>query len=507
MLGIRQWLASLPGIRNDQTPCGLIFPGDIVERNDSRYPTLVRGFNQRFVGTPDYIHLCGDLSQVLNAVQKAVDANKRITVRGGGHCYEDFVSGNHDGVIVDLSPLRSVYREGNLYCIEGGCTLWDVYTQLYREYGVTIPGGSCYSVGAGGHIIGGGYGLLSRKHGLTVDRLSAVEVVHVDHNGKARLVSVNRDSTHPAEQNLFWGHTGGGGGNFGIVTKYWFKDPPQAPEYAWVVSLAWNWADLQKAQFFELVRKYGDFFCHHSEPDSPYRDLFALLALNHKDSGQIAMTVQYVGDRPELMDEFIEAIRPDGVDFVPCQRGFAYHPMLATPSVQRVKLTWLEATQNLNVSGPTRRGKYKSAYMIEPFPETQLEVMWDYLTTPRYGDLPNALLQVDSYGCQINAVAADATAVPQRSSILKLQYQVYWVHQKEDERHLQWIRDFYQQMYGPKGPYPDGLVDGCYVNYPDVDLVDWQYLYYKEGYSRLQQVKQRWDPLNIFNHAQSIELP
>ncbi len=88
-----------------------------------------------------------------------------------------------------------------------------------------------------------------------------------------------------------------------------------------------------------------------------------------------------------------------------------------------------------------------------------------------------------------------------------LQYQTYWTEPKDDANNLKWIRSFYTAMYGSRGPYPDGTVDGCYVNYPDVDLSDWQYLYYKDNYPKLQQVKQRWDPLNVFNHQQSIELP
>jgi FAD/FMN-containing dehydrogenase len=90
---------------------------------------------------------------------------------------------------------------------------------------------------------------------------------------------------------------------------------------------------------------------------------------------------------------------------------------------------------------------------------------------------------------------------------MKLQYQTYWTDPAQDDDNLSWIRDFYTAMYGPDGPVPDAIMDGCYVNYPDVDLVDWQHLYYKDNYPRLQQAKQSWDPGNVFNHQQSIELP
>jgi hypothetical protein len=95
-------------------------------------------------------------------------------------------------------------------------------------------------------------------------------------------------------------------------------------------------------------------------------------------------------------------------------------------------LPWLQATRTSNGSGPNRRGKYKSAYMITGFPDGQIRAIYGALTDARYSN-PQALLQVDSYGGQVNAVAPDATAVAQRSSIMKLQYQTYWTSPEDDE--------------------------------------------------------------------------
>ena len=86
------------------SPATPIYPGEQVPPGDPRYSTLVRGFNLRWVGKPAYVALCGDTAQVVQAVQRAVDDGRRITVRGGGHCYEDFVSDNDGGVIIDLPP-------------------------------------------------------------------------------------------------------------------------------------------------------------------------------------------------------------------------------------------------------------------------------------------------------------------------------------------------------------------------------------------------------------------
>ncbi|HEY0736599.1 MAG TPA: FAD-binding oxidoreductase [Herpetosiphonaceae bacterium] len=491
-----------------------VFPGSQVVPDDPRYATLVRGFNQRFVGQPSYVQVCGDTTQLVQAVQRAVDADLRITVRGGGHCYEGFVSCNDGGVILDLSPLNAVYYDSTAdrFCIEGGCTLWNVYSQLYKEYGRTLPGGSCYSVGAGGHIIGGGYGLLSRKYGLIVDHLQAVEVVYVTRDRVAKVIEVRADSPTAEERDLFWAHQGGGGGNFGIVTKYWFKDPPQAPSAAYLASVAWDWDSMTYEAFVELVRSYGSFLQKNSDPGRPYQDLFTLLHLTRKEASQIVLTIQTVSDQPDLLQSAIAEIAPRSLTLSPQRVPVGYHHYVPHVSLNESGtasgrwMPWLEATQTLNPSGPNQRGKYKSAYMIQPFPQQQIDTIWHFLTESSYHN-PQALLQVDSYGCQINTVAPDATPVPQRSSIMKLQYQTYWTDPDQDQEHLRWIRDFYTAMYGPKGPYPDAVMDGCYVNYPDVDLEDWPYLYYKDNYPRLQRTKARWDALNIFHHQQSIRLP
>ncbi len=495
-----------------------VFPGATVGPDDPRYGALSTGFNRRFSGAPAYIRLCGDAAQVVRAVQDALDAGKRPTVRSGGHCYEGFVSDNPGGVIIDLSPLRGVYADpelGGAYCVEAGCTLWNVYVALYKEYGVTIPGGSCYSVGAGGHVMGGGYGLLSRKHGLTVDHLVAVEVVCVGADRRAALVLARRGDPDPARRALFWAHTGGGGGNFGIVTRYWFSpDLPRAPKTAWINSTAWNWSELGREQFAELVDGYGRFFAAHAAPGDPYDGLFALfhLTMNNSAAAQLVLTTQYVGDGPDPLTEFVATIdrgsrrtaRP-----VAQLAPVGHHGLITHPGPY-LELPWIEATQTFDGSGPNRRGKYKSAYMRQPFPAAQIDAMWDALDGPAAHGAAlassAALLQIDSYGCQVNAVAPDATAVAQRSSILKLQYQIYWNDERRDPENLAWIRDFYRAVYADSGgePLPNGLTDGCFVNYCDTDLVRWPELYYKGGYAKLVEVKHAWDPHDVFRHAQSI---
>jgi hypothetical protein len=457
---------------------------------DPRYDTMRMGFNQRWVGAPAYIQLVNNADDTIQAVQQALDRRLRITVRGGGHCYENFSSGNYGGVIIDLSNMQDVYmdRPGRV-CVQGGATLWNVYETLFKNYDLALPGGSCYSVGVGGHIVGGGYGLLSRQFGLVVDYLTGVDVVCVNRHRQARLVRARRGD--PKTEWLLWAHTGGGGGNFGIVTAYYFTGLPRPPEQVKVAITVWQWADLTEASFATLLRNFGNFMRANSSPSSPYAGLFALIHAFHRSAGKISMTTQVAGPAFDLLDTFLTQLN-------------AGMPIPPTTSV--VTLPWLQATQWLNGSGRNQRGKYKSAYMKSPFPERQIGAIWSALTDEHYKN-PQALLQIDSYGCQVNAVGPHATAVPQRSSIMKLQYQTYWADRKDDDVNLRWINNFYANVYSDTAgvPVSNRVTDGCFINYPDVDLpASWPTLYYKSSYRRLQVVKAQWDPRNVFNHAQSI---
>jgi FAD/FMN-containing dehydrogenase len=536
--------------------------------DDARYDALRRGFNQRWIAHPDYVVVATSADDVTAALgkflSKPANASRRITVRSGGHCYENFVSAEDVGVIIDVSQMNRVYFDTsmNAYCVEAGATNWNSTTQLYRTTGRALPGGSCYSVGSGGHISGGGYGLLSRMFGLTVDYLYAVEVVTAADGETPTVTVARKDSSDPALRDLWWAHTGGGGGNFGVITRYWFRDLPEPPAQVLLRSLAWKWEDfLERPDLFKsLVRRYGEFFTHEHVGTGPafihhydYRDMFTLLKLTHVSAGKVGLIVQMDGTDEHaherlqaFLDYITEGFASEGVPYIAetalDQQMGEHGPQgeLFTPT----RLPWLTATQSLNDSGPNRCGKYKSAYHTERFTEDQIDAIHRHLTDEHYSN-PDALLQVDSYGGAVNDVAPDATAVPQRSSVLKLQYQAYWTWDTDaddngvfDYRdaekdpmiaapHLKWIRDFYQDVYQTTGGVPavsdptlpasqSSNTDGCYVNYPDIDLSDeelntsgqpWHQLYYKNNYTRLQKAKKHWDPHNVFRHGQSIELP
>ncbi|MEU3654331.1 BBE domain-containing protein [Streptomyces sp. NPDC032161] len=513
-------------------------PGSITPDDKTRYETLSQGFNQRFGSRPEYIRLIQDEDDAVVQLNRALGEGLRPTVRAGGHCYEGFVD-NTGGVILDLSPMRRVYAGKDVfgeptYVVEAGATNWDICTTLFREFGVTVPGGSCYSVGAGGHVCGGGYGLLSREHGLTVDHLVQVDVVTVRNGKEAEVTKAHKNDRDQAKRDLFWAHTGGGGGNFGIILRYHFANLPEPPENVWISNVAWSWDDLHKKaedgrrNFDVLVDNFGRFFAEHSaEDENVFNHLFVLFRLTHKSSKNVTLTCQWTKDDPADLKKFLEYLESGMTASATAQ----LHPVgsffLPYPDMHR-KMPWFQATMTLNGSGPNQRGKYKSAYHRKPFTKVQIRAFWDWLTRdePRI-DLEHTLVQIDSYGCRINARESAETAVPQRDSIMKLQYQTYWTDESKDEAHLGYLRGLYTDVYKETGGIPevsssrkedkhyDITTDGAYVNYPDIDLgtnglgekSDYARLYYHQNYARLQQIKQEWDPKNHFRHAQSITRP
>lgn len=503
----------------DTTTAPPPYPGATVTSADPRYADLVRSWNGRFVGTPDYVRVVGTADEVKQALSSAVQASKQVAVRSGGHCLESFVTDPSVRVQIDMSTMSSIYYDPqqNAIAIEPGAILGEVYKTLATRWGVTIPGGICPSVGAGGHFCGGGYGPLARRSGIVPDHLYAVEVVTVDATGTPRTVVATRDANDP-NRDLWWAHTGGGGGNFGVVTRYWMRSPgatgtdpgqllPKPPKQARLVTMAWPWSALSQQSFTTLVKNYINWHLANSRPGTAATRLSADMFCLHVNTSPV-VAIRIIVDPTEsdsgsLLAGFQAAMNSGvGVTAVDSE---STHP-------------WLEAT---NVLSPDETGtnvglrnKEKGSYLRQCYTDAQLATSYRFLTDPSITSSLAGLL-FGSYGGQVNAVAPNATATAQRDSVLKTIHTVYWSDASQDDKYLGWVRNFYQQVHATTGGVPtvNGITDGSYINYADVDLADpawntsgvpWSTLYYKDNYPRLQQIKAKWDPLGVFHHALSI---
>ena len=499
--------------------------------NDSRFPSFLRGFNMRWLANNcEAVYTCYNTKGTVAALEDAIQHyGKNVKIKSGGHCYEDFVFSGDTKAIIDVTPMNETgFNPVRGYFLGSGGTNWSAFKALFRDYGKVLPAGSCYSVGLGGHICGGGYGVLSRLNGLTVDWLTGVEVVVKEGSDKpARAIYVSNDAATAQKRDLFWAHCGGGGGNFGVITKYYFKALPDAPKQAFVTGVVYQWTQLNDDK--TLLGRLLNWYALFAARTDNWRQ-FGLFHLKHEASGSIQLTIQTAvlngEDAGVIYQNFIQPVLNQLNAIAP----YTLIEKNASGQIANLYLnrkdtnlyTIYEAVQLLNGSGSNQRGKYKSAYMRKGFPPEQVQAIMTALTTIPVGleksDMQQTLLQVDSYGGMINTVSSEATAVPQRSSILKLQFQTYWQSADQDKLHLEWISGFYENMYAKYGGTPDpdkdrhdNNVDGCYYNYPDADLNGTEnnkdlalHLYFLKNLPRLKRIKKRWDPENYFNNAQSI---
>ncbi|AZF40233.1 Putative oxidoreductase [Pseudomonas sp. R1-43-08] len=549
---------------------------DLITASDRRHSTLQKGFNLRWPlgnvqgeSSPNgaqCIYLCHSPQDIIDAAAEALAVvHGRITVRSGGHCYEGFVSnkmpGNSDEVlsILDISALNQVVyaADGQLasqllptrperysFRLEAGGQNWDAYVRLYKLANKTLPGGSCYSVGLGGHICGGGYGLLSRKHGLVCDWLHGVDMLVPNAQGTGlEPAHVSRDSTDLDELALFAACCGAGGGQFGIITSYYFKALPEAPkEVLWLV-LEWDWSLLtEKSRLDDLLIAYQDWFARNqSNPDT--WGLATKLEMRHQHTGNVTLGIHYVDRNGELQDQapfedFVatmlgaiglpatECLVPFYVVHMPSggARGRSIQALPDALAATR-RLDWLVCQQTLNGSGDNLRGRYKSAYQKGEFTPAALQAIWDtlHLNDPDE-HLTQSLIQIQSFGGRINAptpAVRKESSVSQRSSYLKWQPQCYWYEASEaaDQAHARWIQGlFFQAFVNDNGVPLNDQFEGCYINYPDLDMThiggdpanpknpNWYKIFVPDLMieSRLRRTKQRWDPHNVFRNEMSV---
>lgn len=548
---------------------------DLVTASDRRHSTLQKGFNLRWPlgnvqgqSSPNganLIYLCHSPQDIVAAAAQALAVpNGRITVRSGGHCYEGFVAnkmpGNPNEVlsILDISQINQVQYDANgqissdlvpasphhySFRLEAGGQNWDAYVALYKLANKSLPGGSCYSVGLGGHICGGGYGLLSRKDGLVCDWLSGVDILVPNAQGNGLLpVHVARNSTNQDDLDLFAACCGAGGGQFGIITSYYFENLPDAPkEVLWLV-LEWDWALMTKPRLDALLAAYQDWFARNqSNPDT--WGLATKLEMRHQNTGNMTMDVHYVdknGGVNDLaaFDDFVSSmLNAIGIPATEClsQSPTTHLPpsnpkgrtinSLPTALAAARQMDWLHCQQTLNGSGPNQRGRYKSAYQMGIFTPTVLKAIWDTLTRNDPNKLlTQSLIQIQSFGGQINeanAAVRRESSVAQRSSYLKWQPQCYWRDDSSaaDQAHAQWIQGLFFAAFANDGGVPvNAQFQGCYINYPDRDMLfidgdpskgpnpQWYKIFFPDLMieSRLRRTKQRWDPLNVFRNEMSV---
>jgi FAD/FMN-containing dehydrogenase len=426
------------------------------KKGSPEYDTLRKGFNKRIDKYPLIIALCKNTAGVAEAVQYAKQNNLPVAIKSGGHCMEGF-SCNNGGMVINLSLLNTItWLDKETISVGPGCTLSNLYDIILPK-GRIIPGGSCASVGIGGLVLGGGYGLMGRKLGLTCDSLQ--EVTMVDGNGVIR--------TSKDDKELLWACKGGGNGNFGVVTALQFKTH-KAPATMQSFRFKTYKADTAKVKL--ILQKWFEV-----TPSLP-ADCFSAFVLNGKTVYILLTTTGR--HTPEIQNAVTALSAVSGKTT----------STKAQPLATALKVFYgrKEPMFFKNASA----GLYKNFADIQGCIDKAIDTV---LATP------GMIYQVNTLGGNIqNNQFETAAAFPHRAFPYFSELQTYWENDKQSVRLLEKFQQV-QNIFTANGIHTQ------YRNYPDINFKNWDTLYYGTNYTRLQQVKNKYDPANIIRHDQSVK--
>lgn len=458
--------------------------GGLIRPGAASYDSTRVLFNPRFDGVrPQAIAQCANKADVAEAVRFAGRYGLPVAVRSGGHSYAGASTG--PGLVIDVGPMHAVSASGGAATVGAGTRLIDLYSALSAR-GVGVPGGSCPSVGIGGLTLGGGIGVVDRAWGLTCDNVTGVTVVTAD--GQVRRC----DARHDAD--LLWACQGGGGGTFGVVTNFTFRTHPVAPVSTWFLQWPWERAGEVLSAWFRFVP---------NAPDELWGSVHLSSAPN---SG--APTVQAVGtflggggDGGALgaqLDRLVAAVGSQ-----PNSRSASSHAFLDTMLTEAGCSDKGFARCHLAPAGSVQRQAYtaSSDWITTPMSQAGIGTLLQAVQQRHdTSGAPDVAVQLDASGGAINRVRPGATAFVHRTAICSVQYLANWYDDTPRSAVASaavWPQNTRQAMQR----YVSGQ---AYQNYADPSIKDFANAYFGANYRRLQQIKARYDPEDLFHHSQSV---
>ena len=442
--------------------------GDLLTPDVAGYDDARSIWNAMIDRRPGLIVQCVGAADVIRAVNFAREHTLLVAVRGVGHN----IAGNavcEGGLMISLSGMRSVRVDprARTALVEPGVTLGDFDNET-QAYGLGTPVGINSTTGIAGLTLGGGFGWLSRKYGLTIDNLISADVV----TATGELVKASEDEN----EDLFWGIRGGGG-NFGIVTSFEFKLHPIGPEVL---------AGLIVHPFEDahnVLRYYRDFTAQ--TPD----ELTVWVVLRK------APPLPFLPEEVHGTEVVILAALYDG-DKAEGEKAFAPLRAYGNPIADVIgphAFTGFQAAFDPLLT-PGFRNYWKSHDFRELNDETLDTLIQFTGTLPS----PHSEIFIAQMGGATNRVPPDSTAYRHRDAQFIMNVHGRWEDSTEDDRCISWCRELFQAT----APHATG---GVYVNFMTEEEQQRVREAYGGSYERLVELKNKYDPTNLFRLNQNIK--
>lgn len=441
--------------------------GEILLPGDMGYDNARAIWNGMFNRKPAIIIRCRNTSDVVEAVNFGRDNQLLIAVKGGGHNSAGTAVCD-EGLMIDLSLMQEVEvsSNNNVVKVQGGCLLSSVDQETQKQ-GLAVSGGIISHTGIGGLTLGGGFGWISRKYGLSIDNLLSAEIV----TAEGKIVTAS-SSENP---DLFWGIRGGGG-NFGVVTSFTFNAAKIGTE---VLS-----GPIVKK--FENMKEYIQFHREYvrSMPDEMtiwmvIRHAPPLPFLPKEVHGKLVVLAPcvWLGD-PEEGQKLLQPIRDFGETI---GDGTGINPWVG----------WQSAFDGLVPHGARN---YWKSHHLKNLSDECINILNKYALTMPSEECEIFIPHMEGAPSRI---ASAATAFPHRNTPFVLNIHTRWQKAEDDERAINWARDFHKAT--------EPFSQGVYVNFLSDEGADRvKQAYTAEVWDRLIKCKRKWDPKNLFRMNQNI---
>ncbi len=443
------------------------FKGDLLLPGAAAYEASRGIWNGMFDRKPGLIARCADVNDVQSAIRAASAARLLTAVRCGGHSLAGF-STCDGGMVIDLSRMRQVTvdPEARSARFAGGCLLGSIDTATQKA-GLVFPSGVVSHTGAGGLVLGGGTGWLTRRFGLSCDNVEAFTLVAADGS------IIRADATNNTD--LFWALRGGGG-NFGVVTEFEVKLHPLnslvlaeglCPEPG-IRQLLEFWRDFMAEAPLDLKWNIDLRLAAHSEKVPP--------ALRGRPAAGNSLV--WTGD-PEAGKIYLERA------LALCDRD----------SVRSRVVPFLTLQTMADSDFPHGRRYYTKSGYFSRLDDGTIDRMIEAIPT-----IPSPQTQIEfAYlGGAAGQVDARETAFGDRSAPFIMNLLANWAEPAEDAVHISWLRGLFAKLRPAMKP-------GVYVNFMSGDEQERVPEAYQERWERMLAVKSHYDPANFFRMNQNIQ--